>query len=64
MSKVSSYPQYKQLNLPEIEKDILHYWKENTVFQKSIKNRINQENFVFFEGPPFCQWNAGDSPCD
>lgn len=52
MSKVSSYPQYKQLNLPEIEKDILHYWKENTVFQKSIKNRINQENFVFFEGPP------------
>ena len=52
MSKGHSYPQYKQLNLPSIEKDVLGFWNENAVFKKSIENRHNQETFVFYEGPP------------
>ena len=52
MSKGYSYPQYKQLNLPLLEKDVLGFWKENSVFKKSIENRQDKETFVFYEGPP------------
>jgi len=52
MSKGYSYPQYKQLNLPLLEKDVLGFWKENSVFKKSIENRYDKETFVFYEGPP------------
>ncbi|MDC0468176.1 isoleucine--tRNA ligase [Bacteroidia bacterium] len=52
MSKGHSYPQYKQLNLPSIEKDVLNFWKENAVFKKSIENRHDEETYVFYEGPP------------
>ena len=37
----------------EIEKDILKFWEENDTFQKSVKNRENNEEFVFYDGPPF-----------
>ncbi|MGD8189697.1 isoleucine--tRNA ligase [Brevibacillus ginsengisoli] len=31
---------------------ILHHWKQNDTFQKSIQNREGKPNFVFYEGPP------------
>ena len=52
MSKGHSYPQYKQLNLSSLEKDVLGFWKENSIFKKSIENRQGKETFVFYEGPP------------
>jgi len=33
MSKGHSYPQYKQLNLPSIEKDVLGFWNENASYE-------------------------------
>lgn len=36
-----------------MEYDVISYWKENNTFQKSIDNRDGQENFVFYDGPPF-----------
>jgi len=38
---------------PEREKDILAFWKENSVFEKSLEMTKNGEPFVFFDGPPF-----------
>ena len=38
--------------LPELEKDILKFWKDNNTFQKSISNRDGRETFTFYEGPP------------
>ncbi len=46
------YPSLGKLNLPEIEKEILSFWKEQKIFEKSIENRQNAEPWVFFEGPP------------
>ena len=46
------YPSLEKLNLPKIEKEILAFWKEQDVFQKSIENRKNAPSWVFFEGPP------------
>jgi len=52
MSKDQQYPQYKQLDLPEVEKQVLAYWKKHDVFKQSVENRQHQDSFVFYEGPP------------
>lgn len=46
------FAEYKGLDLPKVAEEILHYWKENTIFEKSIANREGKESFVFYEGPP------------
>lgn len=40
------------LNFVEREKEILNFWKENDIFEKSIKSRENSDVFTFFDGPP------------
>src|SRR5690606_20153753 len=44
--------EYKQLNLPEIGKEILAYWEENGIFEQSIHSRPADRSFTFYEGPP------------
>lgn len=46
------YQEYKQLNLPQINEEIIKYWKENQIFEKSIHSRPAEKPFVFYEGPP------------
>ena len=46
------YQEFKQLNLPEFEKAVLLYWKQNDVFKKSVSERNENNPFVFYEGPP------------
>lgn len=52
ISDSKKYPQYKQLNIPATEKEVLAYWKEENVFEKSVSNRDAKNTFVFYEGPP------------
>lgn len=46
------FTEYKGLDLPVIADEILKYWKENDIFQKSIDTRQGKTPYVFFEGPP------------
>ena len=46
------YKEYKQLNLSETGKEILEYWKNNNIFEKSITNRPSSKPYTFYEGPP------------
>ena len=46
------FPEYKGLDLPKVAEEILAYWKENDIFEKSVSTREGKEPFVFFEGPP------------
>lgn len=46
------YKEYKQLNLPEIGKEILTRWEQEKIFEKSINNRPESKTYTFFEGPP------------
>jgi len=36
-----------------MEENILKFWKENNIFKKSISQREGNEEFVFYDGPPF-----------
>jgi isoleucyl-tRNA synthetase len=49
---MKKYPTYSQLNLSQISKDILDYWKEKDTFGKSISTREGKTPWVFYEGPP------------
>lgn len=46
------FEEYKGLDLPKVAENILEYWKENNIFEKSVTNREGGEGYVFFEGPP------------
>ena len=48
----TNYPEYKHLDLPSINKEVLKWWKENNTFEKSMSSREGCESFVFYEGPP------------
>jgi len=46
------YPEYKSVNYAEIADEILAFWKENNIFEKSIEVREGSPAFTFYEGPP------------
>lgn len=46
------YKEYKQLNLPEIGREILSYWEQHGIFEQSIQSRPAEKSFTFYEGPP------------
>ena len=48
----AKFPEYKGLDLPKVGEEILNYWQENNIFEKSVTSRENGKPFVFFEGPP------------
>lgn len=40
-------------NFPDMEENILEFWKKENIFQKSIEQNEGKESFVFYDGPPF-----------
>lgn len=48
----AKFTEYKGLDLPSIASEVLAYWKENDVFEKSVTSREGATPYVFFEGPP------------
>lgn len=53
------YPEFDQLNMPAIEKEILKWWADNDIFKKSIESRPDDKRFVFYEGPPSANGKPG-----
>tara|TARA_R110000850_G_scaffold271031_2_gene404683 strand:- start:74890 stop:78291 length:3402 start_codon:yes stop_codon:yes gene_type:complete len=50
MSK--KFPEYKGLDLAKVADEVLDFWKQENIFQKSISTRDGNEPYIFFEGPP------------
>ncbi|MDP3353215.1 MAG: class I tRNA ligase family protein, partial [Flavobacteriaceae bacterium] len=46
------YREYKGLDLTNVADEILNFWEERDIFQKSIDEKDEQKPFVFYEGPP------------
>ena len=53
------YREFKQLNLPEIDKTILEFWEREQVFEKSVDQRDAANSYVFYEGPPSANGKPG-----
>src|SRR5665811_721810 len=48
-----------RVDFPVLEKEILVFWKENNIFQKSLEARAGGPEFVFYEGPPTANGKPG-----
>ena len=48
-----------QIKFPELEKEILDYWKKQNIFEKSIESRGADKPFIFYEGPPTANGRPG-----
>jgi len=48
----AKFPEYKGLDLPKVAEEMLSYWQEHNIFEKSVTNREGAAPYVFFEGPP------------
>jgi isoleucyl-tRNA synthetase len=46
------YREFRQLNLPSFEEEILARWEQEKAFEKSVSLREGANPFVFYEGPP------------
>lgn len=46
-------------NIPKEEESLIDFWKENRIFEKSLKIREGKPRFVFYEGPPTANGKPG-----
>ncbi|MEA1911882.1 MAG: class I tRNA ligase family protein, partial [Spirochaetota bacterium] len=46
-------PVDSKVSFPDMEEKILEFWKNNNIFEKSISQRDGNDEFVFYDGPPF-----------
>jgi len=53
------FREYKQINYPEVGKEIRAFWKNNNIFSKTITERSGGPSFTFFEGPPSANGTPG-----
>jgi isoleucyl-tRNA synthetase len=53
------YPEYKNLNYAEVADEILKFWKDEKIFEKSVSERSENPTFTFFEGPPSANGTPG-----
>ncbi|HTP57082.1 MAG TPA: class I tRNA ligase family protein [Candidatus Paceibacterota bacterium] len=47
------------LDFKKLEEDVLKFWEENHIFERSLKQREGNEPWVFFEGPPTANGSPG-----
>jgi|LFRM01.2.fsa_nt_gb isoleucyl-tRNA synthetase len=48
----NKFPEYNELDLSAINKEMLERWDTQDIFQKSLSTRKGKPEFVFYEGPP------------
>ena len=56
---MSTYKEHKDVNFAAIADEILRFWKEEKIFEKSVSNREGAETFTFYEGPPSANGTPG-----
>jgi len=48
-----------KVNFPQLEKNILRFWKEQGIFNRSIEIRKGGPHYAFYEGPPTANGSPG-----
>ena len=42
-----------KMYLPDLDHEILRLWKEKDVFKRSVESKSTDDNYIFYDGPPF-----------
>jgi isoleucyl-tRNA synthetase len=48
-----------KVDLPALERDVLAFWKDARIFEKSLSSREGSPEWVFYEGPPTANGKPG-----
>lgn len=48
-----------KVNFPELEEEILKFWNENGIFERSVEKNPEGKSFIFYEGPPTANGKPG-----
>lgn len=56
---MKKYPEFKSLQLPAIAEEVLAFWQQEKIFEKSVTTREGGQPFVFYEGPPSANGRPG-----
>ncbi len=48
-----------RVNFPKLEENVLEFWRNEKVFEKSLEMREGKERYVFYEGPPTANGRPG-----
>ena len=48
-----------KLNYYELEQQVLKFWDDNKIFEKSVSSREGKPQFTFYEGPPTANGRPG-----
>jgi isoleucyl-tRNA synthetase len=59
LREVSKYKEVKDLSLAQVATDILAFWKQESIFEKSVTLREGAPTFTFYEGPPSANGTPG-----
>ncbi len=50
--RLNEFPQLSA-RMPEIDREIVDYWKKDGTFEASVRQRPRDREYVFYDGPPF-----------
>ena len=53
------YKENKGLSFPDLASEILEFWKDRKIFEKSVESREGNPTFTFYEGPPSANGTPG-----
>jgi isoleucyl-tRNA synthetase len=56
---MTKYKEHKELNFAKIAEEVLEFWKNEQIFEKSVTNREGAKPFTFYEGPPSANGTPG-----
>ncbi|HEY9166074.1 MAG TPA: isoleucine--tRNA ligase [Candidatus Kryptonia bacterium] len=63
MSKKDRVVKFKEITdkikYSDLDHEVLEFWKENRIFEKSVSERSGRPNFTFYEGPPTANGKPG-----
>lgn len=54
-----NFKEYKQVDYAQIADEILAFWEDENIFEKSISTREGKPSFTFYEGPPSANGTPG-----
>lgn len=46
-------PVVQNVSFPELEEQVLAYWRKNKIFEKSVEKKAPKGTWTFLDGPPF-----------
>ncbi|MCA9831496.1 MAG: isoleucine--tRNA ligase [Dehalococcoidia bacterium] len=52
-------PVNARVKFPDLEKEILAFWKDRDIFRRSVEERPADRQFTFYEGPPTANGRPG-----